>query len=634
MAIDTSLQSNIVSNVSTQAFTLEANAHVFQMLFKNVYNNVILAGMRELSTNAIDACIDAGKDIKFDVHLPTMDEPTFSVRDYGTGLSVDSVANLYTVMGASSKRDSNAYNGQFGIGKLAPLAYTSSFTVDSYHNNQHHSYLVSVQDGIPSSVHLFSNASSEPSGLKVSYVVQQKDIHKFTEKAKKLYKYFSHKPNLNIDLDLDIEKSISGDDWFIEKNGWEYKAVMGNVTYSIYGYEFDFPTGTVLEIPIGSVSITPGRESLTYDDKTTAYLKARSKKLYEGLQELYDNDRANCTTPMEIAITNYNWAKSFSNRINISTGSIDMVNQWGSHYARFNHDDITFATYVSNGKSQSLTSISSDPSKLKFLIQDVIQNSTAYLMDYFDDKSSYEHIILKPVSRSNKALEALIAAAEPYLKSIGVTEFEYLTKEASIEDVEVATKSKLASHLFQAKEYSTYSENYRVYKTLNSATEDEYVYMINGEEEDFPICQEIIKTFNLDVPKLILAPKKVKKDLAVNPNFHPAKEYIQAILDGKTFPVHSSKAGTLYMARVTDDIPADIKDAISAGKEWRDKDYVWQSDIDKFSKVFNLNTETFDHDLDFIDSKYPLFWSNYQADSKLLSRYLVLEDLHAKDSSS
>jgi hypothetical protein len=58
---------------------------MFQMLTSNVYNDPILAVMREWSTNACDACIAANKPVKFDVNLPTLEETTFSVRDYGTG---------------------------------------------------------------------------------------------------------------------------------------------------------------------------------------------------------------------------------------------------------------------------------------------------------------------------------------------------------------------------------------------------------------------------------------------------------------------------------------------------------------------------------------------------------------------
>lgn len=101
-------------DVSTGDFSIEMNASMFQMLTKNVYNNVILAPIREWSTNAIDACLEANLPINFDVQLPTIQDPTFAVRDYGTGLPEDDIIGLFTILGASTKRSSNRYNGTFG----------------------------------------------------------------------------------------------------------------------------------------------------------------------------------------------------------------------------------------------------------------------------------------------------------------------------------------------------------------------------------------------------------------------------------------------------------------------------------------------------------------------------------------
>ena len=114
MAIVNSHQSNIVSDIQTNSFTLEANAHVFKMLTTNIYSDTILAPIRELSTNATDATLEANSLAPFHVHLPTESEPFFSVRDFGSGMDPQVLTSFYTTMGASSKRDSNTYNGQFG----------------------------------------------------------------------------------------------------------------------------------------------------------------------------------------------------------------------------------------------------------------------------------------------------------------------------------------------------------------------------------------------------------------------------------------------------------------------------------------------------------------------------------------
>lgn len=100
--------------ITSTEFTIEANASVYAMLTQNIYNDPILAVMREWSTNACDACLAAGVPVEYDVHLPTLTEPQFFVRDYGTGLAPEDIVGLFSNLGASTKRNSNLYNGTLG----------------------------------------------------------------------------------------------------------------------------------------------------------------------------------------------------------------------------------------------------------------------------------------------------------------------------------------------------------------------------------------------------------------------------------------------------------------------------------------------------------------------------------------
>ena len=113
--IQPELKSNVTcSTFDSTRFTIETNASMFSLLTSKVYNDPIAAVIREWSTNAMDACIAANKPIDFEVHIPTATECYFSVRDYGTGLEADQLTTLFCTLGASTKRNSNAYNGTFG----------------------------------------------------------------------------------------------------------------------------------------------------------------------------------------------------------------------------------------------------------------------------------------------------------------------------------------------------------------------------------------------------------------------------------------------------------------------------------------------------------------------------------------
>jgi len=101
-------------NVEQTSFNIELNGTMFDMLSSKVYNDRIKAVVREYSTNAVDACIDAKLPVKFTTHLPTALEPFFSVRDYGTGMDRETMLSLFSTVGLSTKRHSNNFNGVFG----------------------------------------------------------------------------------------------------------------------------------------------------------------------------------------------------------------------------------------------------------------------------------------------------------------------------------------------------------------------------------------------------------------------------------------------------------------------------------------------------------------------------------------
>ena len=99
----------VLSNVgATTEFRIKASAKAFGILSSGLYQNKVRAIIRELSCNAVDSHVAAGKSgTPFDIHLPNSLEPWFSIRDYGTGLSHEQVINIYTTYFESSKTDSN-----------------------------------------------------------------------------------------------------------------------------------------------------------------------------------------------------------------------------------------------------------------------------------------------------------------------------------------------------------------------------------------------------------------------------------------------------------------------------------------------------------------------------------------------
>lgn len=263
-------------------FKIETNPAMFTLLTSKLYTYPAKAVIREWSTNAIDACIASNKPVRFDVHLPTPLQPYFKVRDYGSGLSNDSINSLYCTLGASTKRSSNELTGSFGIGRLAGLSYGAAFTITSYYEGKASTFIVHSEQGALKLNSLGSTPSSEEPGLEVTVQVPINDIGKFTEEATQIYSWFSTLPSCNKPLSKAYTPEV-GEWGLTEDKHWSTGLLlMGNIIYPLEDSDL---TGILIHAPIGAVSVTPNREALVLDAPTVRYLneiKVDVKKNFHG----------------------------------------------------------------------------------------------------------------------------------------------------------------------------------------------------------------------------------------------------------------------------------------------------------------------------------------------------------------
>ena len=267
-------------------------------LLRNNYSNTILATIRETYANAVDANKENSLSSELiEVKSPTSLDQTFSIRDYGTGLSRDQIFNLYSKFGKSTKRGSDLSIGGFGIGRFAPLSYKDSFTVSSYHNGIKSIYSLYISEENDTKIdEVFSEPTSEANGICISVGVAKNDLTKFNEEMSSFFSNFEILPKfLNIQTHIiKPEIVIFGVDWQIRKsfNGHSNYAVgdqgivMGGIYYPINPELVDFKNDDdyawtiylnklVFIADIGSVSLHHSRETLEYNKTTKAYLKSR-----------------------------------------------------------------------------------------------------------------------------------------------------------------------------------------------------------------------------------------------------------------------------------------------------------------------------------------------------------------------
>ena len=292
----------IVSNVSEIGeFRIRNSAKAFNILSSGLYANKIRAIVRELSCNAVDSHIAAGKqDTPFDVHLPNTLEPWFAIRDYGTGLNHDQVTNIYTTYFESTKTNSNEFIGALGLGSKSPFSYTDNFTVTAVKDGVKGIYTAFINEaGVPSIALMMTEDTNEPSGVEVKFAVSERyDFDKFRQEARNVYKYFNLKPVISGNSDFTFEL-VDYESKDIIPGVHSYKsgcsksvAIMGNIAYPIEVPQADQSLGDLrnlltcgleLHFDIGELDFQASREGLSYIPSTVDAIKRKLEALNVAL---------------------------------------------------------------------------------------------------------------------------------------------------------------------------------------------------------------------------------------------------------------------------------------------------------------------------------------------------------------
>ena len=307
------------------AFTIAASTKAFEVLSSNLYQNKTLAVIREITCNAVDAHTVAGlpiRDIK--VHLPTFTEPYFAVRDYGPGMSETDVLSLYTTYFRSTKDRDNTQIGGFGLGSKSPFAVSDQFTVTSWHGGTKSTYVCYKQDGMPRVNITGSVPCGAETGIEVRVPQSSASGSALTwqAEARQLFRWWADLPECNVAVLADdslftpenvaLQSDRHLDDvpeWTVFKAGMYNNIIMGNVPYTLNEAALkDVPPTVVallqkvrlaIRVPMGSVSISPSRETLSYDPATVTYLTAKLKDVIRDIVAAIERELANAPSLAE-----------------------------------------------------------------------------------------------------------------------------------------------------------------------------------------------------------------------------------------------------------------------------------------------------------------------------------------------
>lgn len=303
------------STLGRQNFTMSMNAKMAAGLSDMLYQNKIGSIVREISCNAMDSHIAAGTpDLPIEIHVPNVLEPWVSFKDYGVGMDHNTMYEVYTAYGESTKDQSNDMVGAFGLGSKTPFSYRDQFTVTSIHDGVKRIYSAAKgEDGIPCLIQQLEIETNEPSGVEVTLSVDQQDFNEFRREIVNQLKFFKVVPRIvnddnimfpNMDESIEFER----DGFCIYKNydvvhRMGLVVVQGGVGYpldvnSLFGDMVSLSTDdirikdfsnilgqkpTLMFFNIGEISVTLSREGISYDERTRNNLIERIREIATAL---------------------------------------------------------------------------------------------------------------------------------------------------------------------------------------------------------------------------------------------------------------------------------------------------------------------------------------------------------------
>ena len=405
MILKTDNATNLVKSTGLETSVVEVctSPESVKILTENLYSDVPLAIVRELSTNAIDANRDAGNRLNdFIIHIPSQKEPYFSIEDHGTGMSKEKVMHVFKDFFKSTRDKDNKHAGMYGLGAKTPLAYTRNFTIVSSFNGESNTYVeVWENDKLPE-ISLVPNTTkkSSISGTKITIPVKVDDIYAFNQAIVRACAFFPGLPTFeNIDKDqtfkysdcpykdcvmtIDLLDKINQVFKKTDFNRWDYfygkvdvftsrlYVEMGNIGYPIdeaelfnpdsnfgkFYYELKKHFSTIIiHANIGDVDVLPSREGLKFSKKTTSYLESWFISFIADKYEISNdiNTRIkNYATNKFIKMIDYiyeNLDLIFENKKDAFIKFYNLYQNDREVIAKIFHDNNSVLTYVPNGE--------------------------------------------------------------------------------------------------------------------------------------------------------------------------------------------------------------------------------------------------------------------------------------------
>lgn len=270
------------------------------LLTSNLYSKPLESFLRETIANAYDSHIEAGTDeyilLLIEDISSVYNNFRISIRDYGVGVSPERFDKIYKNIGSSTKRESNDYIGMFGIGRFSCLSCADTAHITSFYNGTKYSYIMYKNGGGINIDMISATKGDYKDGLEVSIDKQVEHAYQLEtairgiclfDKVHISYKGANSYLKGCVDRfnarKITHYKNFSKCSLLSSSNNY-FK--VGNVLYPGKTDGISTTDGIIVNLPIGSVDITPNREALQYTDYTNNTIKKQEGLVKQELQDM------------------------------------------------------------------------------------------------------------------------------------------------------------------------------------------------------------------------------------------------------------------------------------------------------------------------------------------------------------
>jgi hypothetical protein len=338
----------------------EGRAHLLSLM-TDLYSDQELAIIREYSTNARDSHIFAGiphRPIEVSTPMGHGLNATNAlvIEDFGLGLDLAALENVFSKYGASDKRGSDDVNGMLGLGGKSALTYTSQFMIQGRKDGMQTNVVVTRNEvGIGTMEIVSQTPTDEGNGVRITIPAHARND--LLRKAEAFFHYWQ--PGtvlLNGEqpehmLSQDGHTTINDNIFLVtEDSRYRYSAdpdivVMGNVAYTLTGDHTrafsdvatkNHSTRTVIFADMGEFTFAPSREALSYTPRTMAGIQKYQAIIKADLEAKVKADLANAASYSEAFTLWSKWGDILKTMPKVQYQGKDFVDNIKCNYGYLN----------------------------------------------------------------------------------------------------------------------------------------------------------------------------------------------------------------------------------------------------------------------------------------------------------